>query len=80
MDLLQHWREFVPKTAMKQLANFCHEVTEGRNTVRVERGGRTENNRLYCILLYLYIYTSASCSAHQSEALLVRETQREESR
>src|SRR6218665_480769 len=33
---------------------------------------------LYCIVsLHLY---SASCSAHQSEALPVRETQREESR
>src|SRR6218665_3364124 len=32
---------------------------------------------LYCIVsIYLY---SASCSAHQSEALPVRETQREES-
>jgi len=32
---------------------------------------------LYCILsIHLY---SASCSTHQSEALLVRETQREES-
>src|SRR6218665_1533722 len=34
-------------------------------------------NILYCIVsIYLY---SASCSAHQSEALPVRETQREES-
>ena len=32
---------------------------------------------LYCIV-YIHLY-SASCSAHQSEALTVRETQREES-
>jgi len=45
------------------------------------------DNSLYCIVLYcivLYCIVSihlyaASCSAHQSEALPVRETQREES-
>src|SRR6218665_3876785 len=38
--------------------------------------------KLFCIVLYcivsIYLY-SASCSAHQSEVLPVRETQREES-
>jgi len=32
----------------------------------------------YCIYIYIHLY-SASCSAHQSEALPVRETQIEES-
>src|SRR6218665_3305257 len=37
---------------------------------------------LYCIVLYCIVYLhlyNTSCSAHQSEALPVRETQREES-
>src|SRR6218665_1533711 len=41
-----------------------------------------EQKLQYCIVLYcivsIHLY-SASCSAHQSEALPVRETQREES-
>jgi len=41
-----------------------------------------QSDRHYCIVLYcivsIHLY-SASCSAHQSEALPVRETQREES-
>ena len=42
------------------------------------RDSSMEQMTMYCIVsIHLY---SASCSAHQSEALPVRETQREESR
>jgi len=68
------------QTAAAIICQIAVEINQTRNPVMNAEQSYIRNVHslsVYCIA-YIHLY-SASCSAHQSEALPVRETQREES-